>query len=73
MTKARAWVRLPSGKRLDLLNPTPFDWEDKDLALGLARTYRWGDTRLALPLSVAQHSLLVLALHGAGFKAPAMA
>ncbi|MGH6677270.1 MAG: phosphohydrolase, partial [Xanthobacteraceae bacterium] len=40
MPEARAWVRLLSGKRLDLLNPTPFDWEDEDLALGLARTYR---------------------------------
>jgi uncharacterized protein len=64
MKKVRAWVRLPSGKRLDLLNPTPFDWEDKDLALGLARTYRWGGhSAWPLPLSVAQHSLLVLALH----------
>jgi len=60
----RAWVRLPSGKRLDLLNPTPFDWEDKDLALGLSRTYRWGGhSAWPLPLSVAQHSLLVLALY----------
>jgi uncharacterized protein len=60
----RAWVRLPSGKRLDLLNPTPLDWEDKDLALGLARTYRWGGhSAWPLPLSVAQHSLLVLALY----------
>ncbi len=49
MSDARAWVRLPSGKRLDLLNPTPFDWEDKDLALGLARTYPLGrPLRLAL-------------------------
>jgi uncharacterized protein len=64
MKKVRAWVRLPSGKRLDLLNPTPFDWEDKDLALGLARTYRWGGhSAWPLPLSVAQHSLLVLAMH----------
>jgi len=64
MSDARAWVRLPSGKRLDLLNPTPFDWEDKDLALGLARTYRWGGhSAWPLPLPVAQHSLLVLALH----------
>ncbi len=64
MKKVRAWVRLPSGKRLDLLNPTPFDWEDKDLALGLAQTYRWGGhSAWPLPLSVAQHSLLVLALH----------
>lgn len=60
---ARAWVRLPSGKRLDLLNPTPFDWDDHDLALGLARTYRWGGhSAWPLPLSVAQHSLTVLAL-----------
>ena len=59
----RAWVRLLSGKRLDLLNPTPFDWDDSDLAIGLARTYRWGGhSAWALPLSVAQHSLLVLAL-----------
>jgi hypothetical protein len=62
--KTRAWVRLPSGKRLDLLNPTPLDWEDQDLALGLARTYRWGGhSAWPLPLSVAQHSLLVLELH----------
>ncbi len=60
----RAWVRLPSGKRLDLLNPTPLDWEDEDLAIGLARTYRWGGhSAWPLPLSVAQHSLFVLALH----------
>ncbi|ACK50071.1 metal dependent phosphohydrolase, HD region [Methylocella silvestris BL2] len=62
----RAWVRLYSGKRLDLLNPTPFDWEDSDLATGLARTYRWGGhSAWDLPLSVAQHSLLVLALRRA--------
>ncbi len=61
--EVRAWVRLPSGKRLDLLNPTPFDWDDEDLALGLARTYRWGGhSAWPLPLSVAQHSLAVLAL-----------
>ena len=62
--EARAWVRLPSGKRLDLLHPTPFDWDDGDLAVGLARTYRWGGhSAWPLPLSVAQHSLLVLAMH----------
>ncbi|MGZ5202502.1 MAG: phosphohydrolase [Telluria sp.] len=59
----RAWVRMPSGKRLDLLDPTPFDWDDADLALGLARTYRWGGhSAWALPLSVAQHSILVMLL-----------
>ena len=64
---ARAWVRLPSGKRLDLLHPTPFDWDDADLAVGLSRTYRWGGhSAWPLPLSVAQHSLAVLAMFRAG-------
>ncbi len=59
----RAWVLQPSGKRLDLLDPTPFDWEDRDLVIGLARTYRWGGhSAWPLPLSVAQHSLTVLAI-----------
>lgn len=59
----RAWVRLPSRRHLDLLNPTPFDWDDGDLAVGLARTYRWGGHSCwPLPLSVAQHSLTVLTL-----------
>ena len=62
----RAWVRMPSGKRLDLLNPTPFDWDDADLALGLARTYRWGGhSAWPLPLSVAQHSISVMLLRRA--------
>lgn len=62
----RAWVRLPSGRRLNLLDPTPFDWADEDLALGLARTYRWGGhSAWPRPLSVAQHSLTVLAIRRA--------
>jgi hypothetical protein len=62
----RAWVRLPSGRRLDLLSPTPFDWTDADLATGLARTFRWGGhSAWPEPLSVAQHSLTVLALRRA--------
>jgi hypothetical protein len=66
----RAWVRMPSGKRLDLLNPTPHDWEDEDLALGLARTYRWGGhSAWPLPLSVAQHSLTVMLLRRAAASA----
>lgn len=66
MTTTRAWVRMPSGKRLDLLNPTPFDWDDADLALGLARTYRWGGhSAWPLPLSVAQHSITVMLLRRA--------
>ena len=64
---ARAWVRLPSGRRLDLLAPTPLDWTDEDLAVGLARTFRWGGHSVwpGAPLSVAQHSLAVLALRRA--------
>lgn len=59
----RAWVRLPSGRRLDLMNPDPSAWLDEDLAIRLARTYRWGGESVwPWPLSVAQHSLLVLAL-----------
>jgi hypothetical protein len=67
----RAWVRMPSGKRLDLLNPTPFDWDDADLALGLARTYRWGGhSAWPLPLSVAQHSIAVMLLRRAAAPVP---
>jgi hypothetical protein len=67
----RAWVRMPSGKRLDLLNPTPFDWDDADLALGLARTYRWGGhSAWPLPLSVAQHSICVMLLRRAASPEP---
>lgn len=52
-----------SGGRLDLLNPSPQAWTDEDLAVRIARTYRWGgDSAWSLPLSVAQHSLAVLAL-----------
>ncbi|MGG5811955.1 hypothetical protein [Falsiroseomonas sp. CW058] len=64
--ESRAWVRLPSGRRLDLLAPTPFDWTDEDLAVGLSRTFRWGGHSVwPAPLSVAQHSLAVLALRRA--------
>jgi hypothetical protein len=63
MKPDRAWVRLSSGRRLDLINPQPGDWTDLDLAVGLSRTYRWGGhSTWDLPLSVAQHSLLVLVL-----------
>jgi 5'-deoxynucleotidase YfbR-like HD superfamily hydrolase len=59
----RAWVRQPSGRHLDLINPSPEDFDDSDLALGLARTFRWGGHSIwPLPLSVAQHSLTVLEL-----------
>jgi hypothetical protein len=63
MKPDRAWVRLSSGRRLDLINPKPGDWTDLDLAVRLSRTYRWGGhSTWDLPLSVAQHSLLVLVL-----------
>ncbi|WP_205963397.1 HD family hydrolase [Roseicella aquatilis] len=60
-------MRLPSGRRLDLLAPTPLDWTDEDLAIGLSRTFRWGGHSVwpGAPLSVAQHSLAVLALRRA--------
>jgi len=62
----RAWVLLKSGRRINLLQPGPDDWDDQDLALGLARTYRWGGhSAWDLPLSVAQHSLTVLGLRRA--------
>jgi len=63
MKPDRAWVRLGSGRRLDLLNPQPDQLEDRDIAVSLSRTYRWGGHSCwDLPLSVAQHSLLVLVL-----------
>ena len=64
MKPERAWVRLsPSGRPLDLLKPDPWAWQDADLATGLSRTYRWGGhSAWELPLSVAQHSLTVLAI-----------
>ncbi len=59
----RPIVLLPSGNTIDLANPSPGSWRDDDLALGLARTYRWGGhSRWPRPLSVAQHSLTVLAI-----------
>ena len=66
MKPDRAWVLLPSGRRLNLLEPDPWAWTDRDLAIGLSRTYRWaGYSAWDLPLSVAQHSLTVLALRTA--------
>ncbi len=63
MKPDRAWVRLGSGRRLDLLDPQPDQLEDRNIAVSLSRTYRWGGhSRWELPLSVAQHSLLVLVL-----------
>jgi len=59
----RAWQRMLSGRRLDLLDPTPVDIEIEDIAHGLAFVARWnGQTRGEHPYSVAEHSLLVEAL-----------
>ena len=61
--EARAWQRMLSGRRLDLLDPSPLDIEIEDIAHGLARVARWnGQTRGAHIFSVAQHSLLVDAI-----------
>jgi len=60
---ARAWQRMLSGRRLDLLNPSPLDIEIADIAHGLARVARWnGQTNGAHIFSVAQHTLLVEAV-----------
>jgi hypothetical protein len=45
MTTNRAWALLPSGRRLDLLNPDSQAWTDHDLSLGLSRTYCWPGIR----------------------------
>jgi hypothetical protein len=60
---SRAWQRMLSGRRLDLLDPSPLDVEIEDIAHGLARVARWnGQTEGAHIFSVAQHTLLVDAL-----------
>lgn len=60
MAQARAWQRMLSGRRLDLLDPSPLDIEIEDIAHGLAFVARWnGQTRGDFPYSVAEHSLLV--------------
>jgi len=56
----RAWQRMLSGRRLDLLEPSPLDIEIEDIAHGLARVARWnGQTKGDHAFSVAQHSVLV--------------
>ncbi|MBR1120311.1 HD family hydrolase [Bradyrhizobium lablabi] len=60
---SRAWQRMLSGRRLDLLDPSPLDIEIADIAHGLARVARWnGQTSGAHIFSVAQHTLLVEAV-----------
>jgi 5'-deoxynucleotidase YfbR-like HD superfamily hydrolase len=56
----RAWQRMLSGRRLDLLDPSPMDIEIEDIAHGLARVARWnGQTTGEHAFSVAQHSVVV--------------
>lgn len=58
-TPPRAWQRMLSGRRLDLLDPSPLDIEIEDIAHGLARVARWnGQTHGDHIFSVAQHTLL---------------
>ena len=62
-TMGRVWQRMLSGRRLDLLDPSPLDIEIEDIAHGLARVARWnGQTHGAHIFSVAQHTLLVEAV-----------
>ncbi len=64
--ETRVWQRMLSGRRLDLLDPSPLDIEIADIAHGLARVARWnGQTGGAHIFSVAQHTLLVEAVMGA--------
>ena len=60
MKQPRAWQRMLSGRRLDLLDPTPMDIEVEDIAHGLAFVARWnGQTIGDFAYSVAEHALLV--------------
>jgi 5'-nucleotidase len=60
IAQPRAWQRMLSGRRLDLLDPSPFDIEIEDIAHGLARVARWnGQTFGDHAFSVAQHCMLV--------------
>lgn len=68
----RAWQRMLSGRRLDLLDPSPLDVEIEDVAHGLSRVPRWnGQTSGNWAFSVAEHSLLVERI--VGLVSPQMA
>ncbi|MBV1864427.1 MAG: HD family hydrolase [Rhodobacteraceae bacterium] len=65
MTHPRAWQRMLSGRRLDLLDPSPLDIEIEDIAHGLSFVARWnGQTVGDFAYSVAEHSLLVEQIYG---------
>jgi len=71
MKTPRAWQRMLSGRRLDLLDPTPMDIEIEDIAHGLSFVARWnGQTRGDFAYSVAEHSLLVETLFTATSARP---
>ena len=58
--KVRAWQKMLSGRRLNILEPSPLDIEIDDIAHGLSRVARWnGQTSGNYRFSVAQHSILV--------------
>ena len=68
MKKSRAWQRMLSGRRLNILNPSPMDIEIDDIAHGLSFLARWnGQTIGDFPFSVAQHSILVERLFSDSF------
>jgi hypothetical protein len=70
-TRTRAWQRMLSGRRLDIVDPSPLDVEISDIAHGLARVARWnGQTRGPEIFSVAQHALLVEALFSGSEPSP---
>lgn len=71
MKQPRAWQRMLSGRRLDLLDPTPMDIEIEDIAHGLAFVARWnGQTLGDHAYSVAEHSLLVERIYSDGQERP---
>ena len=71
MPPRRAWQRMLSGRRLDLLDPTPVDIEIEDIAHGLAFVARWnGQTMGDWPYSVAEHSLLVEQIYSRSTSRP---
>ena len=72
----RAWQRMLSGRRLEILNPSPLDIEIEDIAHGLSFLARWnGQTIGDYPFSVAQHSLseCVLGFQGLLFSGNSLA
>ena len=71
MNKNRAWQRMLSGRRLDLLDPSPLDIEVEDIAHGLSFVARWnGQTFGNFPYSVAELSLLVEQIFSNSLKIP---